>query len=80
MTDDLTRILHDELNLPADRLTGGASLDDVGLDSLAVVELSVHLADRYGIELTEREIEHAATLDELDQLITAKRSERGTPA
>ncbi|WP_432155936.1 acyl carrier protein [Streptomyces sp. bgisy153] len=76
MNEDLTRILLDNLNLPADRLTGEAGLDHAGLDSLAVVELSVLLAERYGIDVSYREIEHTATLKELDQLITAKRSTR----
>ncbi len=76
MTEDLTHLLLDDLHLPADRLTGEASLDHAGLDSLAVVELSVLLAECYGIDVSYREIEHAATLSDLDQLINAKRSER----
>lgn len=75
MNEDLTRILRDDLNLPSDRLTGDASLDDAGLDSLAVVELSVLLSERCGIDVSYREIEHAATLSDLDQLITAKHTE-----
>ncbi|WP_228982257.1 acyl carrier protein [Streptomyces sp. DH12] len=76
MTDDLTRLLVDDLSLPADRLTDDASPDHAGLDSLAVVELSVLLADRYGIDIPYRDIERAGTLGDLDRLITAKRSER----
>ncbi|HEY9327229.1 MAG TPA: acyl carrier protein [Streptomyces sp.] len=76
MTGDLTRILTDDLNLPADRLTDDASLDHAGFDSLAVVELSVLLADRYGIDISDSDINGAATLSQLDLLITTKRSER----
>ncbi|MET9427862.1 MULTISPECIES: acyl carrier protein [unclassified Streptomyces] len=76
MNEHLTRILLDDLNLPADRLTGDTSLDHAGLDSLAVVELSVLLAERYGIDVSCREIEHAATLSDLNQLITARRRSR----
>ncbi|MGW7199389.1 acyl carrier protein [Streptomyces chryseus] len=76
MTGDLTRILTDDLKLPADRLTDDASLDDAGFDSLAVVELSVLLADRWGIDISDSDIKDAATLGQLDLLITTKRSGR----
>lgn len=76
MTGDLTSILTDDLKLPADRLTDDASLDHAGFDSLAVVELSVLLADRYGIDVSDSDIKDAATLGQLDFLITTKRSGR----
>ncbi|MFC5805076.1 acyl carrier protein [Streptomyces formicae] len=76
MTGDLTRILTHDLKLPADRLTDDASLDHAGFDSLAVVELSVLLTNRYGIDLSDSDIKEAATLGQLDLLITTKRSER----
>ncbi|MFF4323764.1 acyl carrier protein [Streptomyces sp. NPDC001568] len=76
MTSDLARILTDDLGLPADRLADDASLDHAGFDSLAVVELSVLLADRYGIDVTDSDIKTAATLGRLDLLITSKRTGR----
>ncbi|MEV6048689.1 acyl carrier protein [Streptomyces xanthochromogenes] len=76
MTGDLTRILIDDLKLPADQLTDDASLDHAGFDSLAVVELSVLLADRYGIDISESDIKGAATLGQLDLLITTQRNGR----
>ncbi|QNE75498.1 acyl carrier protein [Streptomyces finlayi] len=76
MTGDLTRILTDDLKLPADRLTDDASLDHAGFDSLAVVELSVLLADRYGIDISDSDIKGAGTLGQLDRLITTKCSGR----
>ncbi|APE26726.1 acyl carrier protein [Streptomyces venezuelae] len=74
MTGDLASILTDDLKLPADRLADDATLDDAGFDSLAVVELSVLLADRYGIEVSDSDITSTATLGDLDLLITSKRS------
>ncbi|MGW0753384.1 acyl carrier protein [Streptomyces sp. NPDC002587] len=76
MTGDLTRILTDDLNLPADRLTADATLHDAGFDSLAIVELSVLLTDRYGIDISDSDIKDAATLSQLEVLITTKRSGR----
>ncbi|BFO20356.1 acyl carrier protein [Streptomyces sp. NPDC048584] len=76
MTGDLVRILTDDLKLPAERLTDDASLDHAGFDSLAVVELSVLLTDRYGIDISDSDIRDAATLGRLDLLITSKRNGR----
>jgi acyl carrier protein len=78
MTGDLARILTDDLNLPADQLTNGTTLDQAGFDSLTVVELSVLLTDRYGIDITDSDIKNSATLGQLDLLITTKRNGRQT--
>ncbi|MET8406013.1 acyl carrier protein [Streptomyces sp900116325] len=76
MTGDLARILSDDLKLPADRLTDDTTLDHAGFDSLAIVELAVLLADRYGIDISDSDIKDAATLGRLDHLITTKRNGR----
>lgn len=73
---DLKTILLDDLKLTADRLTSPeATLDDAGFDSLAVVELSVLLGERFGIEVSETDINGTATLGQLDSLIQCKRAE-----
>ncbi|MCT9093469.1 acyl carrier protein [Streptomyces sp. ASQP_92] len=76
MTGDLTRILTDDLKLPPDRLSDAATLDHAGFDSLAVVELSVILTDRYGIDISDSDIKNTATLGQLDVLITTRRNGR----
>ncbi|MEU4013427.1 acyl carrier protein [Streptomyces pseudogriseolus] len=76
MTGDLISILIHDLKLPADRLTDDATLDHAGFDSLAVVELSVLLTDRYGLDISDSDIEDAATLGQLDHLITTRRNGR----
>ncbi|MGP3950903.1 acyl carrier protein [Streptomyces sp. 7N604] len=76
MIGDLENILLKDLKLSADRLTPDASLDAAGFDSLAIVELSVLLGDRFGIDVTDADIKGAATLEQLDRLIQRKRDER----
>lgn len=76
MNGDLENILLNDLKLSADRLTPGASLEAAGFDSLAVVELSVLLRDRFGADVAEADIKGAATLQQLDHLIQRKRDER----
>jgi acyl carrier protein len=76
VTSDLVIILRDALKFPADGLAPDASLETAGFDSLAIVELSVLLGDRFGIDVSDVEIKSAATLHELDLLIQHKRAER----
>ncbi|MGA5121563.1 acyl carrier protein [Streptomyces pseudogriseolus] len=76
MTGDLISILIHDLKLPADRLTDDATLDHAGFDSLAVVELSVLLTNRYGLDISDSDIKDAATLGQLDHLITTQRNGR----
>ncbi|MGP3990785.1 acyl carrier protein [Streptomyces sp. 3N207] len=76
MTGDLEVLLQADLKLPAHQLKPHASLEDAGFDSLAIVELSVLLGERFGIDVTDADIRDAATLDQLDRLIQRKRDER----
>lgn len=76
MNGDLEKLLIDDLKLSPDQLTPNAGLDAVGFDSLAIVELSVLLGDRFGIDVSDADIKGAATLDHLDRLIQRKRAER----
>ncbi|MEJ8657594.1 acyl carrier protein [Streptomyces sp. MS1.AVA.4] len=76
MNGHLESILRNDLKLPPDRLTPDTGLNDAGFDSLAIVELSVLLVDRFGIDVTETDIKAAATLGQLDQLIQRKQDER----
>ncbi|MDQ0771583.1 acyl carrier protein [Streptomyces aurantiacus] len=76
MLRELEAILRDDLNLPTEQLPPDTSLEKAGLDSLAVVELSVLLEERYGITVSDAELNRTATLHHLDVLIQRKRYER----
>ncbi|MFI6883879.1 acyl carrier protein [Streptosporangium canum] len=76
MNRDLATILTGDLKLSEQDLIPGATLEDAGVDSLAIVELSILLGERLGLDVSEADIKGAATLDQLDQLIQRKRNER----
>lgn len=76
MDVDVKKVLVDDLKLPEEGLGPHASLDEAGFDSLAAVELSVLLEERFGIQISESDIQGAATLAQLDQLIRQRRDER----
>ncbi|MEV5376761.1 acyl carrier protein [Streptomyces nondiastaticus] len=73
MNEDLKRILTVELQLDAAALRPGTSLEDAGIDSLSVVELSVYLSEQLGLEISEEELQSAASVDELDRMVEQRR-------
>ncbi|MEU5757258.1 acyl carrier protein [Streptomyces sp. NPDC047829] len=76
MHDDLTRILRTHLQLTNEELRPETTLDDAGLDSLALVELSLHLTERYAIDITDDDLRKAGTLGRIDQLLTTRLQDR----
>ncbi|MEU3895224.1 acyl carrier protein [Streptomyces sp. NPDC045251] len=74
MNEVLKSILIDDLKLDEAAVRPENSLEEVGLDSLSVVELSVGLSERLGLEISEEELEGAATLSGIDQLIDRRRT------
>jgi len=49
----LVTVLSDKFEVPADRITATATLDDLELDSLAVVELYVTLQEEWRVPLDD---------------------------
>jgi acyl carrier protein len=63
---DLMDLLAQKVGLPQHRRTGDADarFTDLGLDSLAFLELQVELSQRYGVELPDDRA-HAYTLGDI---------------
>ncbi|MEU7500532.1 acyl carrier protein [Streptomyces griseofuscus] len=68
--DRLVNLLHNKFEVPADRLGPTATLGELDLDSLAVVELYVTLQEEWGValddsaasaELTVAEVAHSVS-------------------
>ncbi len=65
------------LGIGPERLTPDLLLaEDLNLDSLAGMELSMSLEERYGISITDDELELVTTYGELEQLVLGKVSAR----
>lgn len=63
MLKKIQEMLADELNLPLEKVTPEAKIvDDLGADSLDVVELLSRLEDEYGIEMPDEEVENLVTV------------------
>ncbi|HEX6467872.1 MAG TPA: phosphopantetheine-binding protein [Streptosporangiaceae bacterium] len=70
MSPDLRDMLA-KLDVEPGGLGPDAGLEEAGLDSLALVELSLLLAER-GVDIGENELAAAATLDALDHLVASR--------
>lgn len=61
------------LGIGKEQLLPGVLLsEDLGLDSLAGIELSMSLEERYGINITDDELSEVTTYGQLEQLVLAK--------
>jgi acyl carrier protein len=63
MLEKIQEMLAEALNLPLDKVTPDAKIvDDLGADSLDVVELLSQLEDEYGITIPDDEVETLVTV------------------
>lgn len=50
--------------------------EDLGVDSLAGIELSMSLEEKYGISITDDELSEVTTYGDLEQLVLGKAARR----
>ena len=63
MLEKIQAMLAEALNLPLEKVTADAKIvDDLGADSLDVVELLSRLEDEYGIMIPDDEVESLVTV------------------
>lgn len=63
MLEKIQAMLADALNLPVEKVAPNAKIvDDLGADSLDVVELLSQLEDEYGITIPDDEVENLVTV------------------
>lgn len=63
MLEKIQEMLAEALNLPLDKVTPDAKIvEDLGADSLDVVELLSQLEDEYGITIPDDEVETLVTV------------------
>jgi acyl carrier protein len=69
MYELLKTIMVEDLKLDPAEVTPDATREDAGLDSLAVVELSMVLGRRLGVDIGDDELLELKTVGEIAQLI-----------
>ena len=66
MLEKIQEMLAEALNLPAEKVTADAKIvDDLGADSLDVVELLSRLEDEYGVVIPDEDVEGLATVGDV---------------
>jgi len=71
----LTEVLADKYDVAPDAIRAGASMKDLGLDSLMVVDFLFEVEDHYDIEVPEDRVDFATLGDAaalIDELVAAK--------
>jgi len=70
MLEKIQAMLAEALNLPLEKVTPDAKIvDDLGADSLDVVELLSQLEEEYGIIIPDDEAENLATVADVAAII-----------
>ena len=66
MLEKIQEMLAEALNLPVEKVTADAKIvDDLGADSLDVVELLSRLEDEYGITIPDDDVEGLVTVGDV---------------
>ena len=66
MLEKIKEMLAEALNLPAEKVTADSKIvEDLGADSLDVVELLSRLEDEYGITIPDEDVEELLTVGDV---------------
>jgi acyl carrier protein len=71
--EKIKNVVADKLDAdPADVVEAASFIDDLGADSLDVVELIMGLEDEFGIEISDEEAENIRTVGDAVRFISAR--------
>lgn len=66
MKDKIIKIISEQLNIPAERITEDALIvQDLGADSLDLVELLMSFEDEFGVSISDDEAQNFKTVKDI---------------
>ena len=72
--DKVKEIIVDQLDVDADKVTNGANIqDDLGADSLDVVDLVMSLEEEFDIEIPDEAVEGIKTVGDIVKYLEEKK-------
>jgi len=74
ISPELAQIIEEASGLEAEALTPEAKISEVGINSLAMIEIAVRIEDAFGVRLDDETVFRVKTLGELADHIEANRS------
>ncbi len=79
--DRIKTIISEQLNLKLDKIQNNSSfVDDLGADSLDIIELIMALEEEFNIEITDEEAEKITTVQSaIDHVMNVKKNETKEP-
>jgi acyl carrier protein len=77
--EDLKEILVNRVGLSESQVIDdpSASFEDMGLDSLAMVEIQLAVQQKYGFDIPEEDVDRIATVDNAIQYTNRRLQEQG---
>ena len=73
MLEKVSKVLVDAINVDESLIKPEASLkDDLGIDSLAAVELAMELESEFGVRIEDEELEGLKTIQDILDVLRAK--------
>ena len=73
MIEQIKKVLVDALNIDEETITPEANLkDDLGIDSLAAVELSLELETEFDVRIEDEELAKLVTVADIVSLLESK--------
>jgi acyl carrier protein len=77
--EDLKRILVERVGIPEDEIGHDmtATFDDIGLDSLAFVEIQLAVQQEYGFSIDDDEAQHISSFQDAIDFTNRKLQEQG---
>ncbi|HVZ33949.1 MAG TPA: acyl carrier protein [Polyangiaceae bacterium] len=76
----IRQLLSDKLDVEEERVSQQSSLvDDLGADSLDLVQLALDVEERFGVEFSERDILALKTVGDVLSYISVRLDARGSP-
>ena len=73
MLEKMKEIIADQLSIEADTITEGSSFkDDLGADSLDLLELVMALEDEYSVEIPSEDLQNLLTVGDVMNYLKSK--------
>ena len=70
---ELAQIIEEASGLEAESLAADATLTELGVNSLAMIEIAVRIEDAFGVRLDDEDVHRLTTVGELAQHIETHR-------